>query len=47
MSEEENNNNENSSKIDTVITVVTVIGAFLVERFFGLLGIGAYAINSS
>ena len=44
MSEEENNN-QNSSKIDTVITVVTVIGAFLVRRFLGLLGIGAVAIG--
>ena len=44
MSEEENNN-QNSSKIDMFITVVTVIGAFLVGRFFGLLGIGAIAIG--
>ena len=44
MSEEENNN-QNSSKIDTVITVVIVIGAFLVGRFLGLLGLGAGAIG--
>lgn len=45
MNNEEENNNQNSSKIDTVITVVTVIGAFLVGRFLGLLGIGALAIG--
>ena len=45
MTNEEENNNKNSSKIDTVITVVTVIGAFLVGRFLGLLGIGALAIG--
>ena len=44
MSEEENNNNDASKTIDTVITVVTVIGAFLIGRFFGMLGIGAIAI---
>jgi uncharacterized membrane protein YidH (DUF202 family) len=45
MNNEEENNNQNSNKIDTVITVVTVIGAFLVGRFLGLLGIGALAIG--
>ena len=45
MSEEENNNNETSGTIDTVITVVTVIGAFIIGRFFGLLGVGAIAIG--
>jgi len=45
MNNEEENNNQNSSKIDIVITVVTVIGAFLVGRFIGLLGIGALAIG--
>ena len=44
MSEEENNN-QNSSKIDTFINVVTLIGAFLVGRFFGFLGLGATAIG--
>ena len=45
MSEEENNNNDASKTIDTVITVVTVIGALLIARFFGALGVGAIAIG--
>ena len=45
MSEEENNNNETSSATDKVITVVTVIGAVIIGRVFGLIGVGAIAIG--
>ena len=42
---EENSNTQTSSTADKAISIVVIIGAFLLVRFFGLLGIGTIAIG--
>lgn len=42
---EENSNTQTFSTADKAISIVVIIGAFLLGRFFGFLGIGAIAIG--
>ena len=44
MSEEEETN-PNSGKFDTFILYATIFCGFIVGRFFGFVGIGAFAIG--
>ena len=43
--QQENNDQETSSIVDKVIMGIAAVGAMLVGRFFGFLGIGAIAIG--
>ena len=43
--EKKENDDQKNSTIDKVIGFITVVGAFLVGRFLGLLGVGAIAIG--
>lgn len=42
---EENSNTQNSSTADKAISILVIIGAYLLGKFFGFLSIGAIAIG--